>query len=152
MWHDVVEARHEPEFYHQPFKAPHLKPDLLCLIWTDNQIIHCCHCVLRSWWFTTLGFFLEKRQSICLSKAMVGVNSWNSKEHPFPSFCCLDGSKWTGQARGLQREKWLMAIYLQLGICQKSPGHENQAELSFGHLIKEIMGTHMCRLGESKNS
>lgn len=52
----------------------HPKPELLCLVWTDNQVTPCCHCVLRSWAFTALGFFLEKSCSIC--SGTVGVNSF----------------------------------------------------------------------------
>lgn len=56
----------------------HPKPELLCLVWTDNQVTPCCHCVLRSWAFTALGFFLEKSRSIC--SGTVGVNSLLKKK------------------------------------------------------------------------
>lgn len=39
-------------------------------------------------------------------------------------------------ARGLQTEEWLMAIYLQLGICQRSPECTNTSILPFRHLNK----------------
>jgi len=39
-------------------------------------------------------------------------------------------------ARALQTEGWLMAIYLQLGICQKNLEYANTHILSFRHLNK----------------